>query len=352
MARLSVLLMQRSRAQVALLSVLLGCASPTLASAQDMYPGQDVTVNTGASGSGVLLYPGGKYGRVVGPLLQPGDPYPGMPEKPIHLHMPYRHVAKHVKPKPSVAVAAANPAPAPQQQQATEPAPSEDMPSSDTAANLVMEAAAPPPAPPPKAAPQRSVARPQPAPAHQVSVNKPRPKPPAPFATASAAPPASAAPQSSGSGIPLSLGEEPIQPPSAPPPSHPVKMAKAEPPPAQTAPKPADEGVGPGLTKQSQIIFASGIADPAPSSIDAIKGLSTPLNSALAAGATRVEIVAYGGARGDKSSDARRLSLKRAIIIRQLLIDGGVPTGSIDVRAMGGANDNEPADRVDIFTKA
>lgn len=321
-----------------------------------MYPGQDVTVNTGASGSGVLLYPGGKYGRVVGPLLQPGEPYPGMPEKPIHLHMPYRHVARHVKPKPSVAVASTRPTPAPPppQQQATEPAPSEDMPSSDTAANLATEAAPPPSAPPPQAAPPKYVPPPKPAPARQVAVSKPKPKPPVPFATASAAPPASAAPQASGSGIPLSLGEEPIQPPAAPPPSasHPMKMAKAEPPPAQTAPKPADEGVGPGLTKQSQIIFASGIADPAPSSIDAIKGLSTPLNSALAAGATRVEIVAYGGARGDKSSDARRLSLRRAIIIRQLLIDGGVPTGSIDVRAMGGANDNEPADRVDIFTKA
>jgi len=154
---------------------------------------------------------------------------------------------------------------------------------------------------------------------------------------------------SAGGGIPLSLGPEPIQAPS------PTRVARAAPPPAQTMPSPArtaDEGAGVGLTKQSQIIFATGVADPAPSSLDAIRGLSTPLNSALAAGATRVQVVAYGGARGDKSSDARRLSLKRALIIRQLLIDGGVPSDRIDVRAMGGANDDEPADRVDIFTKA
>ena len=113
----------------------------------------------------------------------------------------------------------------------------------------------------------------------------------------------------------------------------------------------SDQGVN-GLVRQSQILFGPGAPDPVPEAIDAIKGLANPLNSALAAGATRVQVVAYGGAKGDKSSDARRLSLKRALIIRQLLIDGGVPSGRIDVRAMGGTTDNEPTDRVDIFTKA
>ncbi len=107
-----------------------------------------------------------------------------------------------------------------------------------------------------------------------------------------------------------------------------------------------------GLTKQMQIIFAPNMPDPSPDAIDAIKGLAVPLNSALSGGASRITVVAYGGTRGDKSSDARRLSLKRARIIRQLLIDGGVPAERIDVRAMGGATDGNAADRVDIFTKA
>jgi outer membrane protein OmpA-like peptidoglycan-associated protein len=107
-----------------------------------------------------------------------------------------------------------------------------------------------------------------------------------------------------------------------------------------------------GLAKQTQILFAPGAPDPAADAIDAIKGLAGPLNSALLAGTSRIQIVAYGGGRGDKSSEARRLSLRRARIIRQLLIDGGVPAERIDVRAMGGATDGAAADRVDIFTRA
>ena len=60
----------------------------------------------------------------------------------------------------------------------------------------------------------------------------------------------------------------------------------------------------------------------------------------------------YGGAPGDKGSDARRLSLKRALAIRQVLIDNGVPSTKIDVRAMGGIDDHGNTDRVDVFVRA
>jgi hypothetical protein len=43
--------------------------------------------------------------------------------------------------------------------------------------------------------------------------------------------------------------------------------------------------------------------------------------------------------------------LKRALAIRQALIDDGVEPGRIDVRAMGGA-DTGPSDRVDVYVKA
>ena len=65
-----------------------------------------------------------------------------------------------------------------------------------------------------------------------------------------------------------------------------------------------------------------------------------------------IQIQAFGGRRGDKGSDARRLSLKRALAIRQVLIDDGVAAERIDVRAMGGADDSGPADRVDVYIKA
>ena len=67
---------------------------------------------------------------------------------------------------------------------------------------------------------------------------------------------------------------------------------------------------------------------------------------------SRIQLLAYGGDKGDKGSDARRLSLKRALAIRQVLIDDGVPSERIDVRAMGGADDGGPADRVDVFIKS
>ena len=56
--------------------------------------------------------------------------------------------------------------------------------------------------------------------------------------------------------------------------------------------------------------------------------------------------------KGDKGSDSRRLSLKRALVIRELLIEDGVPSEKIDVRAMGGTDDGGAADRVDVFLRA
>ena len=62
----------------------------------------------------------------------------------------------------------------------------------------------------------------------------------------------------------------------------------------------------------------------------------------------RIQLRGFGGAAGDKSWVARRLSLKRALAVRAFLIDQGVTKTRIDVRALGGARDKGPADRVDI----
>jgi outer membrane protein OmpA-like peptidoglycan-associated protein len=66
---------------------------------------------------------------------------------------------------------------------------------------------------------------------------------------------------------------------------------------------------------------------------------------------SRVELQAFGGAKGDKGSDARRLSLKRALAIRQVLIEDGVNADRIDVHAMGGVDDTGPTDRVDVYVR-
>ena len=87
------------------------------------------------------------------------------------------------------------------------------------------------------------------------------------------------------------------------------------------------------------IPFAAGATNLAASDVNAIHTLAASLNSAVANSAAHVQLYAYGGARGDKSSDSRRLSLKRGLVVRELLIEDGIPSEKIDVHAMGGADD-------------
>jgi outer membrane protein OmpA-like peptidoglycan-associated protein len=305
-------------------SLLLLAAVPAAAAS---FPGEEVTVNPGAFGNGYLLYPGGKYGRHVGPLLQPGDRGGA-----IHLHLPRKHVATHVKPRaPRVAAAPDCTITIPAEVPAT--------PLPET-----------PPAPPP---PKRvaHTAPPRATPPRQTAAAAPPPAAP----TQSLADP-NALPEDSAARL---LGSGDTTPAAPPPPAaapvkpakpvKPPRMASATPPPANTTTPPAAAA---GLRRQSVIPFAAGSSSPAASDVNAIHSLAATLNAALNAGAARVQLEAYGGPRGDKSSDSRRLSLKRALVVRELLIEDGVPSEKIDVRAMGGADDAGAADRVDVFVRA
>jgi len=269
-------------------AVLMGTGAAS-GSAWAQALGGDVTVNPMAAAPGrLLLYPGGEVARMVPPLLQPGQK-----TGRIQLHKARRHPVRQASAAPAPQPAAAAPAPKP--------------------------------------APQK---------------------------TATAAP----KPQASGGGgsasgyvsdfgaagnvfngpamtlTPKNGASAPQAKPSPPP----TQVAKANPPPETSVP---------GLTRRSVILFAKDAAEPMDSALDQIRFLAGDLNAAMTREASRIELQAYGGARGDKGSDARRLSLKRALAIRQVLIDDGVSPGRIDVRAMGGA-DSGPADRVDIYVKA
>lgn len=296
------------------LALLATLAAGAPAQAQ-MYPGEDVTVNPSASGSRVLLYPGGQYGRVVHPLLQPGEPDPNAP---VHLHMPVKHRAVHrvAKANPKVETATAQP-------RTQRSAPQETMPfsalPSESAATLV----APEPM---RSAPKQPTAQP----VKKVATAKPAPAPAKPKV-------APKAPTAASDSDMTFLSGQATGPAAALPPA---QVATNEPAPASTA----------DLSKRSSIPFASGAEEPAPSVLDTVKSMSGDLNNALTNGSARIDLKAYAGKQNDKSSDARRLSLKRALIIRQLLIDDGVPSERIDVHAMGGANDGAP-DRVDIFVR-
>jgi outer membrane protein OmpA-like peptidoglycan-associated protein len=294
-------------------TITLGCAFIGLAAPasaqQEMYPGQNVVVNSQATGTQVLLYPDGTHSRVVTPLLQPGQ----NPSQIIHLHMPVKHRVVHRVRKPVTDVA-------------TVDVPGYNVPPETSVAEL-------PPAPKP-VAPRPVAPRPTP----EKLAAKPAAQKPAPKPTASAS--------TSGAALPFSFDPRTTDYSATPPePAKNTRLAAAPPPPVKVPPS-GDNG----LTRRSQIIFAAGVADPAANALDAIRMLGGDLNASLNGGASRIQLQAYGGAMNDKSSDARRLSLKRALAIRQILIDAGVPSGKIDVRAMGGA-DNGPPDRVDVFLR-
>lgn len=276
------------------LALALTLAAIAPAAAQ-MYPGEDVTVNPAAAGGPrTLLYPDGKHIRTLPPLLQPGQT--SSAPAPIHLHMPVRHRRTVRREEATPATEAGEQVPAPVTRQAT----------------VAPEAVAPE----------------------------------APAPGASETPDGRGAPAA----IPFSFSGDTAAAPARTTPAKPAAR------PAQTAvaaARPLPEATpGRGETKQAAILFDDGDSVLTDSSNARLKDLASSLMTALASGADEVELVAYGGSPGDKSSAARRLSLKRALAVREGLIMRGVPANRIDVRALGGVEDNGPTDRVDIFIKS
>lgn len=63
----------------------------------------------------------------------------------------------------------------------------------------------------------------------------------------------------------------------------------------------------------------------------------------------RITVNAYASGTPDDPSRARRTSLSRALAVRTALMEAGVRSTRIDVRALGLAGGEGPADRVDIL---
>jgi outer membrane protein OmpA-like peptidoglycan-associated protein len=282
------------------LSSLLVALLATAAAGAQSYSGQqDVSVDYSASlaGSQVLLYPGGQYGRIVRPLREPGE-FTG----PVKLRKPGKKAASKTIERPAFAPASTG-------RSAVAPPPPR------------LEAEAPPPV---KAPPKRAAAPPPPS-----IRNTPQVPAMSGFGDLMVAKP-------SGVAKPAQAAKPPV--------SKPVRTAVIDVP----AKKTAVENVG---TRRGSIGFEANASDPSGTALQTIGKLADELNGTVLRGSTRVQLLAYAGPKGEKSSDSRRLSLKRALIVRQLLIDAGVPSDRIDVRAMGGADDNGAADRVDVLLK-
>ncbi|MBL4614503.1 MAG: OmpA family protein [Magnetovibrio sp.] len=62
----------------------------------------------------------------------------------------------------------------------------------------------------------------------------------------------------------------------------------------------------------------------------------------------RLQLLAYAGNADTSASAARRLSLSRALAVRSFLIENGVRSTRIDVRALGNKSTEEITERVDI----
>jgi outer membrane protein OmpA-like peptidoglycan-associated protein len=273
-------------------AVVFGLAGGSAAFAQPVASWQEVQVNPVRPGGGTLLYPGGEYSRNVPPLL-----YPGERTGPIRLHMPEPRRSR---------VASAEPAPVAPKPVAPRPVEIK-------------------PAPKPAPAPAPKVAKAAPPP-------PPRPTAPAPDVN----------PFGGATDLSNVFGNAAKTEP---------KVASNAPPPVKTAPAGPTTGKE-SQTKRSVILFAKDAPDPAKSALGALKFLASDLNAAMTTPNARIELEAFGGTKGDKGSDARRLSLKRALAIRQVLIDYGVSSDRIDVHANGGVEDTGPADRVDVYVKA
>jgi len=125
-----------------------------------------------------------------------------------------------------------------------------------------------------------------------------------------------------------------------------VQKSKAKPDPKteMAALDPADVPTLPG--QSMQIIFAAGEAAlPA-----AAQGALGAIAAKLAQDDTlRLQLKAYAGGGADSASHARRLSLSRALAVRSHLIEQGVRSTRIDVRALGNKSESGTSCRVDVI---
>ncbi len=113
---------------------------------------------------------------------------------------------------------------------------------------------------------------------------------------------------------------------------------------APTPPRPVPAPV-PGPGGLVTLAFPGGQGDLPAADLAALDALARQ----YASGEDRLQIRAYAASTvSDGGSGARRLSLTRALAVRQYLIDKGIRSTRIDVRALGAPTDGSAADRVEV----
>jgi outer membrane protein OmpA-like peptidoglycan-associated protein len=135
---------------------------------------------------------------------------------------------------------------------------------------------------------------------------------------------------------PKALDAVPLPPPKPKPkPEKPAEVASLPPAASETAKK--FEG------RHERILFTAGQDALSAEAIETLSKLATDLTG----NDQRIELSAYAGKQGESLSDANRLALKHALLVRDYLIGKGIAESRVLVRALGPA-ETGPADRVDI----
>ncbi|MCC7167996.1 MAG: hypothetical protein IT565_10535 [Rhodospirillales bacterium] len=144
------------------------------------------------------------------------------------------------------------------------------------------------------------------------------------------------------------LPEKPAEaaPPAAPPlPTPGARPAPAAPAPKQVAALPDASQPVEGGDLVMQIVFGEGATKVPDGSLAGLKSLADRMNKNEA---LRLQLLAYAESNEANASKARRLSLSRALDVRSRLIDLGVRSTRIDVRALGNKAPSGSPERVDV----
>jgi len=203
-----------------------------------------------------------------------------------------------------------------------------------------------------KAAPKPAMAKaPAPAPTPKVAA-APAPKP---------AMPAPSAPKKLAEKKPATLA--PTTSASAPPPPPPATISASAPPPppmpaTAEAPKAPAISAAPATTEQASTASATSSDDGAVQvifnggdtklSADGQAAVDRVLGELEKSDGVRVQLMAYAVGDDLTASQARRISLSRALSVRSYLIEKGVRSSRIDVRALGDKGEGDPKNRVDV----
>jgi outer membrane protein OmpA-like peptidoglycan-associated protein len=173
----------------------------------------------------------------------------------------------------------------------------------------------------------------------------PAEKPASPAKPGTQRPAAPTAPTAPVAPAPPSVPKEPPPGPVIPPPIV-VPTRPPEPPPPPPVNKDAQGTAAPAQGVNLRVTFGADSSDINPATDAAVRALTS------APDGSTFTVTSFAAGTPDDPSTARRLSLARGLAVRSVLINAGIASPRIYVRALGAASPEMaggPADRVDIL---